>query len=59
MLHLELFLLLALLLLYNDWLMVAHNLLAGFINIVIILAFLTVGTWQGFISSSPMAFAGH
>ncbi|MFM2478765.1 hypothetical protein [Celerinatantimonas sp. MCCC 1A17872] len=59
MLHLELFLLLALLLLYNDWLMVAHNLFAGFINIVVILAFLTAGTWHGFMSSSPMAFAGH
>ncbi|CAG9296892.1 hypothetical protein [Celerinatantimonas diazotrophica] len=59
MLHLELFLLLALLLLYNDWLMVVHNLLAGFVNVVIILAFLTAGTWHGFMSSAPMAFAGH
>lgn len=59
MLQLELFILLAFLLLYNDWILVMHNLIAGITHSLIMLTFFN--PWQYIVTpmTHTLAFSGH
>ncbi|MFM2478762.1 hypothetical protein [Celerinatantimonas sp. MCCC 1A17872] len=46
MLDIELFILLALLVLYKDWLMVMHNILAAAMNLLLVVAYLSAVHWH-------------
>lgn len=56
MLKMELFMLLALMVLYNDWLMVLHNVFAAALNLLIVVAYLSAVHWQNYGTPFTVSF---